>query len=143
VTVDGKVCMRCKLCTKYGKSPRNGSGSWTTNPCYSLRKDKIIKHANSAMHRGAVVAEAEASSHSGGLPRAFQDAVTMEMKAAIGCCKCIYWLCKNEISHTTTYPQLLSLAISLGCSYLKALNVGRNATYTSMYRRHIMINNYI
>ena len=48
-----------------------------------------------------------------------------------GCCKCIYWLCKQEISHTTTYPHLLSLAENLGCEYFKALNVGQNARYTS------------
>ena len=52
------------------------------------------------------------------------------MKAAVGCCKCIYWLCKQEISHTTTYPHLLILAESLGREYFKALNVGHNATYT-------------
>ena len=37
----------------------------------------------------------------------------------------------NEISHTTTYPHLLTLAENLGCEYFKALNVGCNATYTS------------
>ena len=36
-----------------------------------------------------------------------------------------------KISHTTTYPHLLALAENLGCEYFKALNVGRNATYTS------------
>ena len=53
------------------------------------------------------------------------------MKAAIGCLKCIYWLCKNEIAHTTTYPSLLQLGEDLGCEYFKTLRVGKNATYTS------------
>ena len=128
-TVDGKTGMRCKLCAKHGKSPRNGKGSWTTNPCFSLRRDKILKHESSAMHKAALVAAAEASC--GDIPRKFKDAETVEMQAAVGCCKCIYWLCKHEISHTTTYPHLLSLAESLGCRYFEALRVGRNAKYTS------------
>ena len=53
------------------------------------------------------------------------------MKTAIGCCKCIYFFCKHEIAHTTTYPHLLTLAESLGCEYFKALKVGKNAKYTS------------
>ena len=81
------------------------------------------------MHKGAVVAAAEVSC--GGIPRKFKAAETAEMQAAIGCCKCIYWLCKHEISHTTTYPHLLSLAENLGCRYFESLKVGRNAKYTS------------
>ena len=53
------------------------------------------------------------------------------MQAAIGYCKSIYWLCKHETSHTTTYPHLLFLTESLGCRYFESLKVGRNAKYTS------------
>ena len=65
------------------------------------------------------------------IPGALRDTHSADLKAAIGCCKCVYWLCKQEIAHTPTYPHLLELAQSLGCEYFKALNVGRNATYTS------------
>ena len=51
--------------------------------------------------------------------------------AVIGCCKCIYWLCKHDIPHSTNYPSLLALAEDLGCKYFESLRVGRNATYTS------------
>ena len=43
VNVGGKTGVRCELCTKHGKCPRNGKGSWTINPCFSLRRDKVIK----------------------------------------------------------------------------------------------------
>lgn len=129
VEIDGRLGMQCKLCKKHGKVPRNGRGSWCTEPCFTMRKDKIMRHAESHMHRSAAVVEAEHGA--GGIRQAFQDAVTLEVKAAIGCCKCIYFLCKQEIAHTTTYPHLLTLAESLGCEYFKALNVGRNAKYTS------------
>ena len=125
----GRLGMHCKLCKKHGKVARNGKGRWCTEPCFTLRKDKIVRHAESRMHRDAAMVEAEHSA--GGIRQAFQDAVTLEMKAAVGCCKCIYFLCKQEIAHTTTYPHLLTLAENLGCEYLRALNVGRNAKYTS------------
>ena len=124
---NGKAGMRCHLCTKHSIVPRSGSTSWTSYPCFSVRKDKVVKHAKSQMHKQAEVMELQA----GGIPRAFDEAYALEMKAAIGCCKCIYWLCKQEVSHITTYPHLLSLAENLGCDYFKALNLGQNAKYTS------------
>ena len=85
------------------------------------------------MHRAAIAAKADTAAS--GLGKSFSDQISLEMKAAIGCLKCIYWLCKNETSHTTTYPNLLQLAEDLGWEYFKTLRVGRNATYTS---RHII-----
>ena len=123
---DGRVGMLCK---KHCKIPRNGKGGWSTEPCFTTRRDKLVRHAVSRMHRGALVVEAEHSSD--GIQHAFQDVVTLEMKAVIGCCKCIHFLCKQEISHTTTYPHLLTLVESLGCEYFRVLNIGRNAKYTS------------
>ena len=81
------------------------------------------------MHKAATALEAE--NRGGGIRQALKERMSCEMKAAIGCCKCIYWLCKNELPHTTTYPNLLELAENLGCEYFKALRVGCNATYTS------------
>ena len=43
----------------------------------------------------------------------------------------MYWLAKSEIAHTTKFESLLKLAISLGSDYLKELNLGGNAHYTS------------
>ena len=45
--------------------------------------------------------------------------------------KCLYWLCKQEIPHTTNYEPLLALVKALGCSYLSSLSKGGNAHYTS------------
>ena len=43
----------------------------------------------------------------------------------------MYWLVKEEIAHTTKYTSLMDLSITLGSDYLKELNLGRNAHYTS------------
>ena len=96
-------------------------------------KDKLDLHAQSSMHKAARIAsvEMQQSVATGGISQAFQDALTAERRAVIGCCQCIYWLCKQDIPHTTNYPSLLTLAENLGCKYFKALRVGQNATYTS------------
>ncbi len=67
----------------------------------------------------------------GGIREAVQGQVVLQIIA--GAMKCLYWLCKQEIAHTTNYEQLLSLSLakSLGCNYLSALNAGGNAHYTS------------
>ena len=88
-----------------------------------LRLDKVKQHAK---HRLVLLAEADTTMPIG---QALSDTYSTEIRAAIGCCKCVYWLCKQEIPLTTT---LLKLAQSLGCDYFKALNVGCNATYTSL-----------
>ena len=63
--------------------------------------------------------------------RAFEKQVTAQRNAVVGAMKIIYWLAKEEVAHTTKYESLLDLAISLGCDYLKELNVPDNATYHS------------
>ena len=67
----------------------------------------------------------------GGIREAVEQQVVAQREAVVGAMKCLYWLCKQENPHTTNYEPLMSLATSLGCTYLSALNVGRNAHYTS------------
>ena len=66
-----------------------------------------------------------------GIREVMQGQVAFQKSVVVGAMKCLYWLCKQEIAHTTNYEALLSLAMSLGCTYLPALNAGRNAHYTS------------
>lgn len=99
VDQDDRIGVMCKICKEFDKVPRNGTGTWSRVPCFTLRKDKIKKHECSSAHKASIVAETERAG--GGIAQSFSGVVTCQMKAAIGCCKCIYWLCKNEIPHTT------------------------------------------
>ena len=45
--------------------------------------------------------------------------------------KCLYWLAKNEVAHTTKYQPLLQLFQHLNCPFVESLGLGANATYTS------------
>ena len=64
---------------------------------------------------------------------AIEGQVVLQRNAVIGVMKCLYWpwLCRQEIHHTMNYEPLMFLATNLGSTYLSALNVGRNAHYTS------------
>ena len=43
VEIDGRVGLLCKVCKKHSKVPRSGKGGWCTEPCFTLRKDKVVK----------------------------------------------------------------------------------------------------
>lgn len=79
---DGKTGLKCKVCSHYGKTPRNGKGSWCITPCFALKKDKIAKHEKSSMRTMA----AKADTAAGGLGKSFSDQISLEM---IGCLKYI------------------------------------------------------
>ena len=55
----------------------------------------------------------------------------MKMKAVEGALKILYWPAKNEVIHFTKFESLKQLCTELGCTYLKELNVSRNANYSS------------
>ena len=118
---------------KHKTDQRNHAGTWTSKPCACIRRDIIDRHSKSVMHREAVEKEAllKQSMRDGGIARAFEKLVTAQRNAVVGAMKIIYWLAKEEVAHTTKYESLLDLAISLGCDYLKELNVADNATYRS------------
>ena len=130
---DGKG-MYCRLYKHFNTCNEcNSAAVFNITPCISLRKDVLARHADSRMHTSAVRQEHErlASEQGGGIVQAFSEAASVEWKAALGAIKCLYWLAKNEITHTTKYVPLLELARSLGCTYFDNLRVGGNATYTS------------
>lgn len=45
--------------------------------------------------------------------------------------KCLHFLVKREIPHTTNYGELLKLLENFGVKELQCLRTARNATYTS------------
>ena len=100
-------------------------GHWT-----SVIEHVTILHSNG---REAVKMEATLSSSraDGGIRMAFECVVSAERKAMIGALKCMYFLNKREIAHTTNFIPLCELGKSLGVKYLEDLQRGGNAHYTS------------
>ena len=126
--------MYCKLCHNFStRNRQNQSVVWNKEPCVTIRKDMLSRHEGSVMHREALEQERACKMvrARGGIKEALDKQVTLQRQALIAAMKCLYWLCKQEIAHTTNYEPLLSLVKNLGCTHLSALNVGGNAHYTS------------
>ena len=129
---DGMICL---LCRKHNRRPHKvalGKASWVDIPCKTFTKQSVKNHAKSDSHKDAVTLEAQlCSSVSGDIRQLLAAVQSAEKKAMIGAMKCMYWLCKQEIAHTTKFSDLLDLAKSIGVTYLNDLQKGGNAHYTS------------
>ena len=99
-------------------------------------RQSLRNHALSASHKDAVALEAQRllSATAGGISEAFGAVETAEMKAMISLMRCMYWLCKNEIPHTTNFLSLVSLAKNLGATYLHDVVLGKKC---SLYFRKV------
>ena len=67
----------------------------------------------------------------GGISACFDTIVSIQKKAFIGHLKCMHFLAKQEIAHTTNFTPLVNLAKSLGATYLGEIALGQNQKYTS------------
>ena len=124
--------MYCKLCRKFSRRPHKvpiGRAVWVDMACQTLTRQSLKNHESSESHRDAMRLEAQLSSPS--IAQAFAVLESAERKAMIGAFKCMYWLCKQEIPHTTNFTSLLQLGKNLGATYLNDMCVGGNARYTS------------
>ena len=118
--------MLCSLCRKHSRRPKKsvvGKAVWTDTPCRSITRQTLMKHSRSESHTDAVKLEAALGSArtDDGIERAFQRVVSTERKAMIGSLKCMYFLNKREIAHTTHFVPLCELSKSLGALYLQDL----------------------
>ena len=126
--------MYCKLCQKFDtRNRQNQSRVWNKELCTTIRKDVLMRHEASMMHKEALEQEraCQLVKARGGIRESVDHQVLLQRNAVEAAFKCFYWLCKQEIPHTTNYQPLLSLAKNVGCSYLSAFNVAKNAHYTS------------
>ena len=128
--------MVCTLCRKFSRRPQKcvpGKAIWVDVPCKTVRRSSLILHKDSKSHKEAVQMEVmlQASKRDGGIQRALDSVVSAQRKAFLGALKCMYFLNKREIAHTTNFVPLLNLAKSLGVQYLNDLYVGGNAAYRS------------
>ena len=131
---DGKsrCAMFCRLCQKHKVNARNGSPVWCTEGCKTLRLDKVVSHENSEQHQQALKLE---TCHQLGIEASLseKDAINSKEFAAISTAmKCLHFLIKHNIPHTTIYKDFIEFARDeLECPQLQPLNAGKNAKYTS------------
>ena len=66
----------------------------------------------------------ELAKKQGGIAACFDTVVSVQKKAFIGHLKCMHFLAKQEIAHTTNFTPLVNLARSLGATYLGEIALG-------------------
>ena len=132
-TTEKGTGMVCSLCREHCRRPKKsvvGKAVWTDVPCQSITQQA---HSRSESHIDAIKMEAALGSSrtDGGIEMAFQRVISAERKAMIGSLKCMYFLNKREIAHTTNFVPLCELGKSLGAVYLQDLQRGGDTHYTS------------
>ena len=137
---DGDGGVLCTLCRKHSRRPKKaavGRAVWVDLPCHSITRQALVKHSQSESHDSAMKLEVAlcSSREDGGIETAFQRVVSEERKALIGAFRCMYFLNKREIAHTTNFLPLCELGKALGAAYLQDLRRGGNAQYTCTSER--------
>lgn len=133
---DSDSGMFCKLCKKHNRRPqrvKQGSAKWVDIPCFNFMRLTLTEHEKATYHNDALKMETQLgiANVDGGIQGAFEQVISAERKAFIGHLKCMYWLIKTEVPHTTNFESLIDLCQSLGCEYLSDIKKGDNASYTS------------
>ena len=125
----------CSLCQKHSRRPRKSCRKSRLDdvPCQSITRQALVKHSQSESHVEAVKMEATLHSSRGdsGIRMAFERVASAERTAMLGTLKCMYFLNKREILHTTNFVPLCEFGKSLGALYLEDLRESGNAHYTS------------
>ena len=129
----------CKICKASGKSLYRTGGVWTTKPFTNWKKacDKMRDHAKSDIH---IQASEVALATQGGsvdivqqLQKVGMQEIMRNRAAVKSLIRCIHFLARQHIAHTTNFSKLVDLVVSCGGEDLKYFmeKTGKNATYTS------------
>ena len=137
--------MFCKLCQKHKSKGMNGSAIWNERGCVTLRKDKVVDHENSEMHKFSVRLETEEQIN---IHSAFsENRLPMgekEFEAVVCATKMLHFLIKHNIPHTTVFKDFVDFATNeLNCPALQYLKQSKNATYTSNTTVNELINSMV
>ena len=121
--------MFCIYCQKHDKQPF-GRTTWNKTPCVRIRMNSVSDHENTVAHKDAVRLEI-AASLSKNIAQELTKPTDISQDGMVQAFKCLYFLAKNNIAHTTNFPKLLDLEKHLGVDISAKINAGQNAKYTS------------
>ena len=130
-----------RLCRKHNRRPQKavvGKTTWVDIPCVTVTQTSLRRHDTSRSHLQAKRLEAQLclSTRDGRLQQSFAVVESAERKAMKAAMKCLYWLAKQEIPHTTNFVGLLDLVKSLGAIYINDLKLMRIIHQSAFYKRH-------
>ena len=110
----GEPGMWCRLCRDTDCRPKRaplGKAVWIEVPCKTITRQRLNEHLESSCHKEAMCVESSRrlAERRGGIVEAFDEVVTEQKRAFIGQLKCMHFLAKQEIAHTTNFRPLVSL----------------------------------
>ena len=117
-------------CTYCQKQPHGRSTAWRKTPSVRIRLQNVKEHEETAEHRDSVKAEM-AATQSQNVAKLLTNTENISEDGMVQAFNCLYFLCKNNIAHTTNFPKLLELEKLLGIDIKQKISKGNNAKYTS------------
>lgn len=100
--------------------------TWVEAPCNVITRRSLTEHSQSNCHNEAMSLETTqpVAHRQWGIAEAFDTVVSLQKKALVGHLKCMYFLGKQEIAHTTNFTPLVNLCKSLGATYIGDIAIG-------------------
>ena len=100
--------MLCRLCRKHARRPQKavvGKTTWVDVPCVTMTQKSLTRHDTSLSHLDAKKLEVQLclSKKYRGVQQASTAVESAERKAMKAAMKCLYWLAKQKIPHTTNF----------------------------------------
>lgn len=143
IASDGVYCRFCRDGNVAGIS-RSGTKVFRSEPYTGTRPYHLSRHESSAEHTECAKVYRDkihrAQRHERieeSLARSNQ--LTTDGEAFCDAVRCLYWLTKQEIPHTTNFASLRELCIILGNATLPRLMLSKNRTYQSEQTMHELI----
>ena len=136
--------MFCSYCEKFGTVSQSSGGVWRDSPFSNWKKawEKSRAHEKTQVHKLASerALAAENARRHGSVIELCRSSVAKEkalnqdvIKKLI---RCVYFLAKNRLPHTTTYTELVDVVIECGGEAVRKFmaEASKNATYLSAVR---------
>ena len=133
--------MFCSYCEKFGTVSQSSGGVWRDSPFSNWKKawEKSRAHEKTQVHKLASerALAAENARRHGSVIELCRSSVAKEkaqnqdvIKKLI---RCVYFLAKNRLPHTTTYTELVDVVIECGGEAVRKFmaEASKNATYLS------------
>ena len=120
-------CLDCQQCKKQNTFNR---GVWTVKPCIRVRESSVKDHEKCNKHKDShlIIYTRKVCSN---VAEALVNPKKINQDATVQTFHCLYYLCKQEIAHTTNFEPLLNLVKLLGIDIKKRICKGENAKYTT------------
>lgn len=130
---DGVYCVYCTSCNR---TIRSGIGTFVLQPHTGTRPDKLMDHQASLSHQlnaDEYRLTQTRIANKNTLVDIFQQSTVVSVDEAAFCdaMKCLYFLVKHEMPHTTLFSPLRDFSIMMGNEKLSLLDRSKNVNYRS------------